>query len=100
MIGFRNIAIHTYFAVDFANVWQIASHSLLELNPQVQQILDDLGGLPPLEIMSIALLLFPYLPAFQHAILIWPDERHLPSFVTESYRSICRVDKNRRFGKI
>ena len=49
MIGFRNIAIHTYFAVDFTNVWQIASQSLLELSPQIQQIMDDLGGLPPLE---------------------------------------------------
>lgn len=49
MISFRNIAIHGYFAVDFANVWRIASHSLVELSPQLQQILDDLGGLPPPE---------------------------------------------------
>ena len=49
MIGFRNIAIHAYFAVDFANVWHIASQSLPELASQIQQILDDLGGLPPLE---------------------------------------------------
>ncbi|MXZ19007.1 MAG: DUF86 domain-containing protein [Caldilineaceae bacterium SB0665_bin_25] len=33
MIGFRNIAIHGYFAVDIANVWRIASPSLLELSP-------------------------------------------------------------------
>jgi len=49
MIGFRNIAIHAYFAVDFANVWHIASQSLPELASQLQQILDDLGGLAPQE---------------------------------------------------
>lgn len=47
MIGFRNIAIHAYFAVDFAIVWEIANNSLPELAPQVQQILEDQGGLPP-----------------------------------------------------
>lgn len=47
MIGFRNIAIHACFAVDFAIVWEIAYNSLPELAPQVQQILEDQGGLPP-----------------------------------------------------
>ncbi|MYC96372.1 MAG: DUF86 domain-containing protein [Caldilineaceae bacterium SB0661_bin_32] len=46
MIGFRNIAIHAYFAVDFTIVWEIAHNSLPELTPQIQQILEDQGGLP------------------------------------------------------
>jgi uncharacterized protein with HEPN domain len=30
--GFRNIAIHTYFEVDWAIVWRIATNSLPELH--------------------------------------------------------------------
>ena len=41
MIGFRNIAIHAYFAVDYANVWHIANQSLPGLLPQIQQILHN-----------------------------------------------------------
>ena len=41
MIGFRNIAIHAYFAVDYANVWLIAKQSLPGLLPQIQQILHN-----------------------------------------------------------
>jgi len=47
MIGFRNIAIHAYFAVDVTIVWEIAYNSLPELAPQIQQILEDQGGVPP-----------------------------------------------------
>ena len=35
MIGFRNIAIHAFFAVDLTIVWEIAQNSLPELAPQV-----------------------------------------------------------------
>ena len=50
MIGFRNIAIHAYFAVDYANVWHIAYHSLPELKPRIKQILDNLGDSRHLEV--------------------------------------------------
>ena len=42
MNGFRNIAIHAYFAVDFVNVWNIVSSSLPDLGPRIQQILEEL----------------------------------------------------------
>ncbi len=48
IIDFRNVAIHAYFAVDYSAVWQIATERLTELKPQIQRILNDLGGLPPL----------------------------------------------------
>jgi uncharacterized protein with HEPN domain len=35
IVGFRNIAIHAYFAVDFSNVWRIASQSLPRLKLQI-----------------------------------------------------------------
>ena len=41
MRGFRNIAIHAYFAVDYANVWHIAKQPLPGLLPQIQQILHN-----------------------------------------------------------
>lgn len=41
--GFRNIAIHTYFAVDIGVVWTIATQRLHELKSVVRQMLDHVG---------------------------------------------------------
>ena len=38
MVGFRNIVIHAYFAVDVEIVWTIATQRLSELKP----VLDDM----------------------------------------------------------
>ena len=42
--GFRDIAIHDYFAVDVEIVWTIATERLDELKQVVTQMLRDLGG--------------------------------------------------------
>jgi uncharacterized protein with HEPN domain len=42
VVGFRNIAIHTYFAVDVGIIWTIASQRLDELKPVIRQMLDDI----------------------------------------------------------
>ncbi len=46
IIGFRNVAIHAYFAVDLPTVWRIAHEELPKLVLQLQQILDEMGGSP------------------------------------------------------
>jgi len=43
VVGFRNIVIHAYFAVDVEIVWTIATQRLSELQPVLQEMLDDLG---------------------------------------------------------
>lgn len=43
--AFRNIAVHAYFSVDWAVVWQLATVRVPELAEQVTQILDDDGRL-------------------------------------------------------
>ena len=48
MVGFRDVAVHADFDVDLAEVWRIATEDLQGLRPQLQRMLDDLGGLPPL----------------------------------------------------
>ena len=45
VVGFRNIAIHTYFDVDTDIVWVIASQQLAPLRQLVERMLADLG--PP-----------------------------------------------------
>lgn len=49
IIGFRNVVIHAYFDVDLAIVWHIAVENLPVLRDHLQKMLDDLGGLPPLQ---------------------------------------------------
>ena len=39
--GFRNIAVHAYFAVDWGIVWVAATEEVPELARQVQGILDQ-----------------------------------------------------------
>jgi uncharacterized protein with HEPN domain len=43
IVGFRNIVIHEYFDVDPTIVWTIATQRLAELQPVIQQIVDDIG---------------------------------------------------------
>lgn len=40
MAGFRNIAIHAYFAVDWKIVWRTATEDVPMLQTQIQSILD------------------------------------------------------------
>ena len=40
IVGFRNIAIHEYFAVDWSIVWTTATKDVPELRQQVADILD------------------------------------------------------------
>lgn len=42
IVGFRNIAIHGYFAVDLEIVWTVAKDRLQELKPQIKRMLGDL----------------------------------------------------------
>lgn len=42
VVGFRNIAIHDYFAVDIELVWTIATEQLGELETVIKNILEDL----------------------------------------------------------
>lgn len=42
VVGFRNIVIHTYFAVDVEIVWTIATQRLAELKSVIQLMLEDL----------------------------------------------------------
>jgi uncharacterized protein with HEPN domain len=39
VIGFRNIAIHAYFEIDWLIVWRIATVSLVELSGQLMELL-------------------------------------------------------------
>lgn len=44
IIGFRNFAVHEYFAVDWDLVWRTARRSVPQLAEQIAQILrDDFG---------------------------------------------------------
>lgn len=42
VVGFRNVVIHEYFAVDFEIVWTIITRHLPELKRTVAQMLRDL----------------------------------------------------------
>lgn len=42
--GFRNVAVHAYFNVDWAIVWMAATHDAPTLKLQVQAILLELPG--------------------------------------------------------
>lgn len=44
IIGFRNIAVHEYFAVNWSIVWVAATQDGPKLRSQVQAILDDEFG--------------------------------------------------------
>jgi uncharacterized protein with HEPN domain len=39
IVGFRNIAVHAYFTVDWSIVWVAATHDTPQLRRQVQEIL-------------------------------------------------------------
>ncbi|MSP14465.1 MAG: DUF86 domain-containing protein [Chloroflexi bacterium] len=41
IVGFRNIAVHTYFAVNWSIVWVTATEDVPLLREQVMQILSD-----------------------------------------------------------
>ncbi|MCG8462759.1 MAG: DUF86 domain-containing protein, partial [Holophagales bacterium] len=42
IIGFRNILVHEYFAVDHAIVWETATREVAVLRDQISAILDSL----------------------------------------------------------
>lgn len=44
MVGFRNIAIHAYFAVDWSIVWNTAIRDVPRLRRQMADILDEAYG--------------------------------------------------------
>ncbi len=44
IIGFRNITVHAYFAVDLSIVWRIITANLPGLVRQLQTILDELNS--------------------------------------------------------
>jgi uncharacterized protein with HEPN domain len=41
IIGFRNLAVHEYFAVNWSIVWVTATEDVPELRSHVQRILDE-----------------------------------------------------------
>ncbi|NOZ76838.1 MAG: DUF86 domain-containing protein [Euryarchaeota archaeon] len=43
VVGFRNIVIHTYFAVDVGAVWTIATRQLDELKQVLTQMLQEIN---------------------------------------------------------
>jgi uncharacterized protein with HEPN domain len=43
VVGFRNIVIHAYFAVDVEIVWTISTQRLSELKPVLKEMLQDHG---------------------------------------------------------
>jgi uncharacterized protein with HEPN domain len=43
VVGFRNIVIHAYFAVDVEIVWTIATQRLAELKAVLSEMLQDHG---------------------------------------------------------
>ena len=49
IIGFRNVAIHAYFDVDLDIVWRICTENLQSLQGRLERMLEDLGGMPPLD---------------------------------------------------
>ncbi|RMG60708.1 MAG: DUF86 domain-containing protein [Calditrichaeota bacterium] len=44
VIGFRNIVVHRYFAVDVGIVWTIVRENLPELKASLQKLLSDLDS--------------------------------------------------------
>jgi uncharacterized protein with HEPN domain len=44
VVGFRNIVIHAYFAVDVEIVWTIATQRLAELKAVLREMLQDHGS--------------------------------------------------------
>ncbi len=47
IVGFRNILVHGYAAIDHGRVWQIAQTSLPGLRREVSALLAELGGTAP-----------------------------------------------------
>ncbi len=47
IIGFRNIVIHAYFAVDWDVIWNTATVRAPELRNRLAQIIKDEFGAPP-----------------------------------------------------
>lgn len=43
IVGFRNIAVHAYFNVEWEIVWSIATEAVPELRQQVAAILEEQG---------------------------------------------------------
>lgn len=44
VVGFRNVAIHAYFAVDVEIVWTVATQGLVQLKQVIAQIANELEG--------------------------------------------------------
>ena len=44
IVGFRNMAVHAYFAVDWSIVWNTAMHDVPQLREQVVDILEQAFG--------------------------------------------------------
>ncbi|MHA1401860.1 MAG: HepT-like ribonuclease domain-containing protein [Candidatus Heimdallarchaeaceae archaeon] len=43
MAGMRDKIIHSYFVVDFENVWLVVKEEIPTLKPMIQKVLEDLG---------------------------------------------------------
>jgi len=43
MAGMRDKIIHSYFVVDFENVWLVVKEEIPRLKPMIQKVLEDLG---------------------------------------------------------
>lgn len=44
IVGFRNIAVHAYFSVDWGIVWVTATRDIPQLRIQVQELLDSFSS--------------------------------------------------------
>ena len=44
IVGFRNIAVHAYFSVDWGIVWVTATRDIPQLRNQIQKLLDDFSS--------------------------------------------------------
>ncbi len=44
IIGFRNIAVHAYFSVDWAIVWVTATRDIPQLRTQIQMLIDGFAN--------------------------------------------------------
>lgn len=43
VVGFRNVVVHDYFAIDWRIVWRVARRNLPALRAQIEVLLEELG---------------------------------------------------------
>jgi uncharacterized protein with HEPN domain len=46
IVGFRNVAVHAYFSVQWPTVWTTATEDAPALRPQIEAILESEFGRP------------------------------------------------------